>query len=712
MTSASRNTPGPPPIKGRGTADNREGRFESRRVEAEEDGWWREEEIRAPATDVRAEVARSIISHNNSPDIPFASSINPYRGCEHGCVYCADGATQILMSDGQTKMLGDLNVGEEIFGTERRGWYRRYVKTRVLAHWRTRKPASRLLLGDGTSLIVSGDHRFLTERGWKYITGLASGQRPHLTINNKLMGFGVVAAPRYADDSSEYRRGYLCGVIRGDGHLGSYHYVRAGRANGNQHRFRLAMIDNEALERTQAYLRDFGIGTDRFLFQKAQPHRQRCEAIRASAQSSVKAIKRLIEWPGEFIRDWSRGFIAGIFDAEGSFSDGILRVANTDATIIGTTTDVLKRMGFDSIVETQRKESAKPLNYVRVRGGLSEHLRFFREFDPSIGRKRDISGQAVKSSADLRVVEIEPLGAERDLFDITTGTGDFVANGVVSHNCYARPTHSYINLSSGLDFETKLFYKSNAAEVLERELSKRSYKPSVIHIGASTDPYQPIEREHRVTRGVLEVMQRFRHPFTIITKGHLVLRDLDILADMARDRLCYVMISLTTLDDELKRGLEPRAPSPAARLKAIAGLALLKVPVGVMAAPMIPALNDHELEKILEAAANAGADRASYTMLRLPYDVKELFESWLRTHVPLRADHVLSRIRSIRGGALNDSSFGARFEGQGVEARLMAQRFELACRKFELNRRDWQGLDVAAFRVPQELGGQMSFDGL
>ena len=696
MKSPPSHVPPSAPIKGRGTTDNHEGRFESRRVEAEEDGWWREEEIRAPATEVRAEVARSIISHNNSPDIPFSQSINPYRGCEHGCVYCADGATQILLTNGHTRMLGDIKVGDEILGTERRGWYRRYVKTRVLAHWRTRKPAYRLSLGDGTALVVSGDHRFLTERGWKYTAGLVSGQRPYLTINNKLMGFGVVGAAQFVRDVSEYRRGYLCGVIRGDGHLGSYHYVRAGRAR-DQHRFRLAMIDDEALERSQSYLKAFGIATDRFL---------------TSARSSVEAIRRLIEWPGEVLRDWSRGFIAGIFDAEGSYSDGILRVANTDDTIIKSTTDALKRMGFDSTVEIQRKESQKPLNYVRVRGGLSEHLRFFREFDPSIDRKRDISGQAVKSRADLRVVEIEPLGAERDLFDITTGTGDYIANGVVSHNCYARPTHSYINLSSGLDFETKLFYKSNAAEVLERELSKRNYKPSVIHIGASTDPYQPIEREHRVTRGVLEVMQRFRHPFTIITKGHLVLRDLDILADMARDRLCYVMISLTTLDDELKRGLEPRAPSPAARLKAIAGLAQAKVPVGVMAAPMIPALNDHELENILEAAANAGADRASYTMLRLPYDVKELFESWLRTHMPLRADHVLSRIRAIRGGALNDSSFGARFEGHGVEARLMSQRFDLACRKFEMNRRGAQALDVTAFRVPNALGGQMSFDGL
>jgi DNA repair photolyase len=278
--------------------------------------------------------------------------------------------------------------------------------------------------------------------------------------------------------------------------------------------------------------------------------------------------------------------------------------------------------------------------------------------------------------------------------------------------CFARPTHNYLNLSAGLDFETKLFYKANAAELLERELSRRHYRPEVIHIGASTDPYQPIEREHRVTRGILEVLHRFRHPTTIITKSHLVLRDLDLLQDMAKQRLCLVFVSLTTLDNDLKRGLEPRAPSPSARLKAIAGLAEAGVPVGVLAAPMIPALNDHELEKILAAAADAGASQAGYVLLRLPYEVKELFETWLRDHVPLRAEHVLSRIRAMRDGELNDSRFGARFKGQGVEAQLLSQRFEIACRRYKLNRRRQHTLNTEAFRVPVMSGGQLSFDGL
>lgn len=278
--------------------------------------------------------------------------------------------------------------------------------------------------------------------------------------------------------------------------------------------------------------------------------------------------------------------------------------------------------------------------------------------------------------------------------------------------CFARPSHGYLNLSAGLDFETKLFYKENAVGLLEGELSRRGYRPDAINLGANTDPYQPIERRHRLTRGILEVLLRFRHPVTIVTKGHLVLRDLDLLQRLAADRLCRVMISLTTLDTELKRGLEPRAPSPQARLKAIEGLANAGVPVGVLAAPMIPALNDHELEGILQCAADAGAGSAAYTLLRLPYEVKELFERWLRDHRPLRAAHVLSRIKAMRGGGLSDSRFGERFTGEGVEAALLARRFEIACRRLGLGVGEKQRLNTAAFRVPVAAGGQLRLDGL
>ena len=273
--------------------------------------------------------------------------------------------------------------------------------------------------------------------------------------------------------------------------------------------------------------------------------------------------------------------------------------------------------------------------------------------------------------------------------------------------CYARPSHAYLNLSPGLDFETKLFYKPRAAELLAQELSRPGYRPAAITIGANTDPYQPAERELKCTRQILEVLQHFRHPLSIITKSHLVTRDVDILADMARDNLALVMISITSLDPGLKRLLEPRAPAPSSRLTAVKILAEAGVPVGVMTAPIIPAINDSEMEHILEQAAQAGALGAGYVLLRLPYEVKDLFQQWLREHYPLRAEHVMSLIRQSRDGKDYDSGFGTRMRGEGKYAELIAQRFALACKRLNLGWSPRMRLSSAHFRVPDE-SGQLS----
>ena len=278
--------------------------------------------------------------------------------------------------------------------------------------------------------------------------------------------------------------------------------------------------------------------------------------------------------------------------------------------------------------------------------------------------------------------------------------------------CYARPSHAYLNLSPGLDFESKLFYKANALELLEKELSHRHYRPSPIQLGANTDPYQPIEREWQITRGILQILLRYRHPVTIVTKSHSVVRDLDLLADLSKLNLCRVMISVTTLDEELKRSLEPRAPSPTARLRAVTALSAAGVPTGVLASPMIPAVNDHELEQILGAAAAAGARSAGFIVLRLPNELKDLFENWLRTHLPLRADHVLSRIRAMRDGRLNDSQFKTRFKGVGVEAELLQRRFDVLCRRLQLDGSRMHRLDCSLFRVPPKTHDQLRLEGL
>jgi DNA repair photolyase len=428
--------------------------------------------------------------------------------------------------------------------------------------------------------------------------------------------------------------------------------------------------------------------------------------IRTGSISNVQAIYRLAAWPPAPTREWLAGFLAGIFDAEGSLSQGVLRISNTDAPIIGWIERCLRAFSFKYVVEHVHHHDREPIDVVRVTGGVREHLRFFHTVSPAITRKFDLAGRAVRSAEHLRVVSIEPLQALR-LYDITTETGDFIANGVVSHNCYARPSHAYMGLSPGIDFETRLFYKADAAKTLETELSRPGYVCKSITLGANTDPYQPVEKRMQVTRSILEVLMRTRHPVAVITKSALVVRDLDLLSDLARDNLASVALSVTTLDDELKRRLEPRAASPAARLRTIAALSAAGVPVGVMVAPVIPALTDHEMERILEACAAAGARWAGYTLLRLPYEVKDLFKEWLAEHYPDRADHVMSLIRDMRGGRENDARFGSRMRGTGPYALLLRSRFKLACQRLKLNTGDRMALDTRRFQPPGPAGAQL-----
>jgi len=272
--------------------------------------------------------------------------------------------------------------------------------------------------------------------------------------------------------------------------------------------------------------------------------------------------------------------------------------------------------------------------------------------------------------------------------------------------CFARPTHSYLGLSPGIDFETKIFSKPNAAELLRRTFAKRSYIPKMIAIGANTDPYQPAERKLKITRDILEVMVEHRHPCGIVTKSQGVLRDIDRLQELAKDDLVLVMVSITTLDPKLARSMEPRASSPAARLAVIEKLAESGIPVGVLSSPMIPSLNDTELESILEAAANAGATSASYILLRLTQEVAELFSEWLMEHFPDRAEHVLSILRQAHGGQLYRSNFGERMAGRGAWASMLRKRYELATKRLGLNQRDLD-LRTDLFRRPPREGDQL-----
>ena len=276
--------------------------------------------------------------------------------------------------------------------------------------------------------------------------------------------------------------------------------------------------------------------------------------------------------------------------------------------------------------------------------------------------------------------------------------------------CYARPAHAYMGLSPGLDFETKLFFKPQAARLLEAELRAPRYRPELIHIGGNTDPYQPRERTLRVTRGILEVLVRFRHPFSVITKSALVVRDLDLLSAAAAEGLVRVAVSVTTLDRKLARSMEPRAATPEKRLEAIGRLTAAGVPVTVMFAPAIPGLNDHEMEAVLERAAQAGASGAGYVALRLPREIKDLFREWLESDHPDRARRVMSLVRQMRGGKDYDAEWGQRMRGQGPIADLMNARFHAARKRYGLNQ-PWAPLDLSKFRLPPQAGDQIDMFG-
>ena len=274
--------------------------------------------------------------------------------------------------------------------------------------------------------------------------------------------------------------------------------------------------------------------------------------------------------------------------------------------------------------------------------------------------------------------------------------------------CYARPTHSYLNLSPGMDFETQLFSKRNAAELLRKELGKRGYIVSAINLGANTDPYQPIEKTERITRSIIEVLAECNHPLTIVTKNALICRDIDLLAPLAAKNLVDVFVSISQLDNELTRILEPRASTPVNRLRAVRELSDAGIPTSVLVAPIIPFINDEFIERVLEAATEAGAICGSYTVIRLPYELKDLFKDWLATHFPDRAEHVMNRIRDMKGGKENVSEFGERMRGTGIFADLIRQRVRKACARLGLSSANLPVLDMTQFAQSRENSAQAS----
>lgn len=661
---------------------------------------------------VLEDATRTIVASNDSPDVGFKWSVNPYRGCQHACAYCLDGDTPILMADGRTRPLRDVRTGDEVVGTELRGAYRRYVRSTVLARWRTVKPAHRVRLSDGTSLVASADHRFLTHRGWKFVTGRDCGadRRPHLTANDLLVGTGAfTACPAESDD---YRTGYLAGMVRRDGHLRSYRYERPGRAHGDPHRFRLALVDLEPLQRVRRYLDAAEVETHSFLFAEARANRRAAHAIRTSSRRSVERIGDIVAWPEAPSAEWHRGFLGGIFDAEGSWSGGVLRISNTDPAMLARTGAALDHLGFDHVLED--RSAAGAASSVRVRGGLREHVRFMHLVDPAITRKRRVEGQALKCPTPLRVESVEALGFDMLMFDITTTTSDFIADGVVSHNCYARPGHEYLSLGAGTDFDRIIVVKPDAPRLLREHFDKPSWKGEFLMFSGVTDCYQPLEASYRVTRGCLEVCAEYRNPCGVITKAPLAERDLDVFEELTRVTDFSITMSIPFWDPARARAIEPYVATPQRRMRTVEALAKRGISVGVNVAPLIPGLGDEDVPAILKAAADAGARRANFVYLRLPGPVAQVFAERVRAALPLRAEKILSRIREARGGKLYDARFGARQVGEGPYAEAAMRLFEATARKHGLATgcpsKD-AGTARDTFRRPPKSGDQLGLFG-
>ncbi|MBJ7329486.1 MAG: hypothetical protein JHC95_06290 [Solirubrobacteraceae bacterium] len=531
------------------------------------------------ALDMRFYEIRSKSVLNRVPEksrMPFRWTINPYRGCSHACVYCLDGETPILLADGRHRALADLRVGDRIYGTRRIGSYRRYVETEVLAHWRSVKQAFRITLADGTELIASGDHRFLTRGGWKHVTGATVGRycRPHLSTSDTLLGVGAFA-PTPAR-SAEYEYGYRAGM-------------------------------------------------------RLEPARVRADELVLAG--GLDAVRSAAAWPDRGSSEWERGFVAGMFDAGGSYSGGTLRVATGDPEIVRRATQALTARGFDAGIDTGREGAPQ---CVRVRGGLREHLRFFHIFDPATTRKRSITGQPLKSVADLRVVAVESLGEMRELFDITTGTGDFIADGVVSHNCFARPTHRYLDFDAGRDFEREIVVKVNAPEAARAELSRPRWGREHVAMGTNTDPYQWVESRYRLMPGIWEALRDTATPASVLTKSPLLLRDADLMLEASEHAPVYADLSIPTWDEKAWRDTEPHTPHPRARMEAVAELNRRGIPTGILIAPLMPGINDdpRQLEPLLAAAAAAGAVQIGGIGLHLRGETRDVFMDWLRACRP------------------------------------------------------------------------------
>ncbi|BFU42208.1 intein-containing Rv2578c family radical SAM protein [Krasilnikovia sp. MM14-A1004] len=601
--------------------------------------------------------AKSIINRVPAASrLPFEWTINPYRGCSHACTYCLGGDTPILLADGSTRPLAQIRAGEAVLGTTGAGAHRRYVATTVLAHWSTTRPAYRVTLADGTRLVSGGEHRFLTDRGWRHVSPARAGC-PVLAVGDRMAGVGRFADP--PKESPDYRAGFVCGLVRGDAtwstRSGTGRRARSSRA---------ATRESERSRSSWAGADDLG----------SRPGGRAAGAWeRADAYLEDVALHEALRWPECPTGDWHRGFLAGAFGATGHAQRLAVAFTSHDEAFLRRVTEALTHLGLPS-----RRTPG-------VRGGPStaelgrdlwSALRF-RHATGADTAPLDASGIGVRTDARLTVVDIEELGLTLPLYDLTTGTGDFLADGVVSHNCFARNTHTYLDLDAGRDFDTRIVVKVNAGELVRRELAAATWRGAPIAMGTNVDVYQRAEGRYRLMPPILAALRDFANPFSILTKGTLILRDLELLKQAAEVAPVGLSFSIGFVDERIWRSVEPGTPSPRRRLDAVRALTDAGFAVGVLMAPILPGLTDTEesIEETVAAIAGAGAVSVTPLALHLRRGAREWYAAWLTREHP----ELAPRYRELYGA-------GSHLP-RATQAEIAA-RVRLAARRHGLHRPD------------------------
>lgn len=573
---------------------------------------------------------KTALSPSQLPGLDYA--LNPYRGCAHACDYCLDGETLILKADMTAIPIKELNIGDILIGFVKEdgaghplwpdGLFR-FAESIVLSKSQSKKQVYEIELQNGMKAKCSKDHRWLSTRGYKYVTGSETGQdrRPFLTINNNIRILSPLMLSLHITE--DYMKGYLSGIIRGDAHIGTHTYerevFRKDRQNNpyhrkdTQHQFLLRLKDISGIERTKQFLNKLGIQVFDFIFTETM------SGIRTSKQESIEQIKNIIEWSESI--EYRRGFLAGLYDAEGSFDGNTVRFSNSDPVIIQYLDKSLKSFGFLCIRDKPKQTKNQILETVRLSGGMEQYVKFWQLVIPAIKRKTNIIGKITKNSTKIK--SIKKLDYEDTLYDIKTSTENFVANGMISHNCYAPSVIHWDKGKWGELVEVKV----NLPHILSKEL--RVKKKGVVGLGTVTDPYQPAENKYEMTRRCLELLLMHDFPVCIQTKSSLVLRDINLLKEFTN---VEVGITLTALDDAVREKMEPGASSVNERLRALAGLRENGIKTWVFLGPVMPHIT--EVEALVDAIAEVNPEYVLVDRLRVKDGVWENVRGFIQEFRP------------------------------------------------------------------------------